>query len=330
MGRLALLLVLALCAAPVAAQDPAWLPAFEAKLGQSGAAALEFLKSLPLDQRKTADHEWALARTHQALDQPEAAAMALVTYDILTRRHGRDVAPLRSWLSVKAQGLLRQAGTQLAAGDKAGAVRSFLHAAVSDQALIQQPSAGLRDATGRQLARMTHDHPESANHWALLAGYYFHTGRLEASKEAMNHYLQHGLDEYHHWRGGVWLSSIEHALDKHRKLAEKLMQQAAADSAAAGPAPDPEPEPPRPPEKSAEQKLEDRLAKHRELLDLDARIRSEELNLRELQGRRRGQAVVTGRRSVGVLAYNQRQVKADIETSEKRLQELKDRRSELE
>lgn len=317
-------------AAPVFAQDPAWLPAFEAKLNQSGAAALEFLKNQPLDQRKTADHEWALARANQLSDQPEAAAMALVTYDILTRRHGRDVSQLRSWLSVKAQGLIRQAKDQLARGDRPGAVKSFLHAAIADQALIQHPAAGLRDETGRQLARATHDHPESANTWALLAGYHFHTGHLQASREAMNHYLTHDLDDYQRWRGEVWLSSIDHALDKHRKLAEMLMQQAAADSAAAGPSPDPDPEPPRPPEKTAEQKLENRLAKHRELLDLDARIRNEEVELRELQGRRRGQTVVTGRRSVGVVAYNQRQVKADIEACEKRLQELKDRRSELE
>ena len=307
--------------------NPPWMATFQAQLTKRGTAALEYLRGQPDAVKKTADYQWALAYACQEAGDPEPAAMALVTYDILTRRKGRDVGGLRAWLAVQGQALLRSAAGRLAANDEAGAVRDFLHAAVCDQALIQQPAAGLRDSTGQQLVRLAHANPQKLEYWALLAGYYFHTAHLDASKAAMEHYLALDLDDYQRWRGGVWMSSINRALEKHRKLAEKLMKEADAEAAAAPPAPpEPTPEPTRPPQPTLEQKLE----KHRELCDMDARVRDAENRLRELESHRRGgQTYVYGGR-VGVIAYNQRQLAQDIEAQQKQLEDLKSQRDALE
>ena len=325
-----LVLVCVLGSGAVRAQDPAWLPEFEHRLATGGNTALEFLRAQPLGVRKSADHEWALVRTYQVLNQPEAAGMALVTYDILTRRKGRDVGALRAWLSVQSQQLFAQAKVALDRHDDATASRLFLHAAICDQALLKSPGDGLRDETGTQLAKMVHNHPEKAEWWALLAGYHFHVGHLQAAREAMLHYLKHDLDEYQRWRGAVWLSSVDHALEKHRKLADQMMAEVAAEAAASPSAPEPEPSPAPAPSVSPEQKLEARLDRHRRLVDLDGRIRDEESNLRDLQDRRRGRVYVGPGGHVGVVAENQRAVKADIESAETRLTELRAERDALE
>src|SRR5688572_5474153 len=104
---LAMIAIVSTTTSFAATADPAWLPTFEQKLTASAPAALDFLRAQPDSIKESADFQWALARAHQANNQPEAAAMALVTYDILTRRHGRDVSGLRSWLAVHAEQLLR-------------------------------------------------------------------------------------------------------------------------------------------------------------------------------------------------------------------------------
>lgn len=326
--RTALFCLLVFASAGLAA-DPAWLPVFEGQLAQGGTHALEYLQGQASEVKKTADYQWALARACKAAGEPEPAAMALVTYDILTRHHGREVADVRSWLAVEGQILLRSAATKLAANDEAGAVHDYLHAAICDQALIQEPAAGLRDTTGQRLAQLAHNTPQKSEYWVLLAGYHFHMGHLDASRAAMLHYLSLNLDDYQKWRGGVWLSSIDHALDKHRKLAAKLMQEAEAESAAAPPAP-PEPAPSAPP-KDPRQEEEKRWERHRELLDLDARIRDTESRLREMESHTRGGNTYVGPYGqVGVVTYNQRALRADIDTTRQQLDDLKQQRDSLE
>ncbi|MBI4859597.1 MAG: hypothetical protein HY815_04955 [Candidatus Riflebacteria bacterium] len=331
-GCVAIVMWLAgMTAAPAASgADPAWLDQAQQLLADpgNGKAALGHLTSQPLEVQKTADFQWAIARAYRLVNLPEKAATALVTYDILTLRKGRNVSDLRSWLAINAQRLLKEAIEVYRRGDEAGACRTFLHAAICDQALIRYPAEGIRDSTGNLLARLAHGHPDKADFWALLAGYHFHMNHLKASRLAMLHYLKQNLDPYQRWRGEVWLSSIDRRLDKQRKLSEKLIAEA---EAAPRPSPaEPEPtitvSPPKPDQKAQEE----RLARHRRLIDLDSRIRDLEGRIRELNERRRGRAIVSTNGHVDVIAYNQRQVKAELEAAQRQIEELRAERDSME
>lgn len=311
------------------ADDPAWLTEFDRLMGAGDAPGAEaYLLGRPLEEQKTADYMWALGRVHRALNRPEAAALDLVTYDILTRRKGRDVADLRAWLAAQGRLFLAQAEAALKRGDRTAAVRSYLHAALCDQSLLKRPD-GLRDATGFTLAKIVHDRPDRNDYWMLLAGYHFHLSHLDASRAAMLHYLKGELSPFLRWRGEVMLSSIDRGLEKHRQLADKLMRQAEADAAAAPAEPAPPEPPPPPPAPKADEELERRLEKQRRLIDLDGRIRDLENRIAELRRIRKGEVHVGSHGQVFVTAHNQRQVKADLAAAEKQLEDLKYERDNL-
>jgi hypothetical protein len=317
-------------ASAAAAADPAWLAEFDRLMTAGNAqGAQQYLAARPIVDQKTADYMWARARVHRALNQPEPAAIDVITYDNLTRRKGRDLSDLRAWLFAEAKLFLSRADDLYRRGDRAGAVRAYLHAALCDTSILRRAD-GLREDTGRTLAKIVHDHPERSDYWILLAGYHYHLDHIDAARAAMQHYLKQDLDEFHRWRGEVMLSSVERGLEKHRQLADKLMRDAEAEAqanAAKGPAqPDPGP---LPEAKPKEPSMDEKLSRHRRLLDLDARIRDMENRIAELRQQRKGQVVVGSHGHVYVEAHNQRQVKADLESAEKQLADLKYERDSL-
>ena len=300
----------------------------------AGAATVAELEKLPPAQRQTRAHQAALAAAYEAEKKPGPAGEAVGTYDLLPADAAPDVDAVRKWLKAQALEQYKAALAARAKGDRAGAVRAYVHAILLDPGLQARDDQGIRALAESSLDGAVVKKPTDAALRFKHALLQYHFGNLSAASTSFAEYLKIEKDPYFAWRGGLWQAKVKGELAAMAKQDEKNKQDSAArrvkeaaedaaaqgrlakeraDAAAAKPSADPSPAPggALSPEGEARKKtLQDELDK----LDVAIAAASNIEMVKEAAGAKYGKLV---------------DQYANNATAQGKIKALKDRRAEL-